>query len=406
MNIDFDDEELRDSHRADKTSSRAGRDQKGDVLIEMKRTASATAAVDLESSVKALFGTQITALVHSALQQMGVSQVDVSIIDNGALDFVIQARLEAAARQLCTVQEPGILPCLAAERPKIKDRLRRTRLYLPGNNPDLMLNAGLFGPDCVILDLEDSVAPDEKPAARLLVRNALLAVDFGASEKIVRINPLSTSYGNADLAMIVPACPDVILIPKCESAGDVSGVEEIVAAMEQKHHLNEPVLLMPLIESAKGVLNAGSIAKASSRTVALCFGAEDFAADLGVERKGSENVTARSIICMTARAVKIQALDSVYSDIEDMAGLQTSGRASFQMGFDGMGVIHPRQIKPIHDLLAPTPEQIDHARKILEAFDKARAEGSGLATVGTKMIDAPVVARAKKVLAMAEKNTD
>jgi citrate lyase subunit beta / citryl-CoA lyase len=404
MNIDFDDDKIASHHPSTRTTSIAGRDQKSDVLVKLEITDNPQVTVELESTVFTLFGKQIDTVVRSTLQQLQVTQMSAHIQDNGALDFVIQARVEAAARHLIAIRNLGVLPGTPKETEKVKDRLRRTRLYLPGNNPDFMLNAGLFGPDCIILDLEDSVAPDDKLAARILVRNALVAVDFAQAEKIVRINPITSPFGNADLAMIVPACPDVILIPKCESANDVTAVEEIVTIFEQKNNIRFPIQLMPLIESAKGVLNANSIAKASVRNVALCFGAEDFAADLGVVRSkdGKENYFARSVICLAAKAAKIQALDSVYSDIEDIPGLTASTRESIQMGFDGKGVIHPSQIGPIHDAFLPTNEQIEYSRKVIAAFEDAKTKGSGVAVVGSKMIDAPVLASAKKILAVAE----
>jgi citrate lyase subunit beta/citryl-CoA lyase len=288
-------------------------------------------------------------------------------------------------------------------RPQRRERLRRTRLYLPGNTPDLMLNAGLFGADEVILDLEDSVAPAEKDAARVLVRNTLLCVDFGDAERLVRVNPLETPYGRADLEMIVPARPDMLLIPKCNEAKDIADIETIVAALEKKHGIEPPLLFMPLIETAKGVLHAHEIAAASDRVVAICWGAEDLSADLGVERtkEGRESFVSRGLIVLAAKAAGVQALDTVFSDVRDTAGLLESTREAIGLGFEGKGVIHPGQIGPIHDAFAPTAERIEYAQKVVAAIEKARARGSGVAALGSKMIDAPIEARARKILALA-----
>ncbi len=383
------------------SSIRVGRDEKGDLIVEMSPEKTGGLRITIQSSVGALFGDTIEKTVAEMLQELNVLHAQVTIKDNGALDFVIRARVEAAARQIGEVKEPK-LPIIT-KKAAAKDRLRRTRLYIPGNNPDLMINAGLFGADCIILDLEDSVAPTEKFAARILVRNALLNLDFGDSERIVRINPLSSPYGKEDIEMIVPALPDTLLIPKCETAADVLGIEKIVEKVEKKGHIQSPLHFMPLIETAKGVLHAYEIARATLRNVALCFGAEDFSADLGVERSpdGKESFVARSLIVLAAKAAGIQAIDTVFSDVQDVEGLIASTREALALGFDGKGVIHPAQIKPIHQVFSPTVEQIEKARQIVQALQEAEAKGSGVAALGTKMIDAPVAARAEKILARA-----
>jgi citrate lyase subunit beta/citryl-CoA lyase len=380
-------------------------EQKGDLYIRMKSTKGTGLGLEMKSSVQSMFGKGIRRTLEEALAALGVTEGEIEADDRGALEYVIQARIEAGARRLYGVKEPGLLPKRKAKPPKpVKDRLRRTRLYLPGNNPDLMLNAGLFGADCVILDLEDSVAPAEKDAARVLVRNTLLAVDFAEAERIVRINPLSTEYGRADLEMVVPAGPETILVPKCDSAADIEEIDGILTAIEKKHKIKEKTLIMPLLETAKGALNAFEIASASDRVVALCFGAEDFTADIGVERtkEGTESFVARSLIVLGAKAAGVQAIDTVFSDVSDEEGLVASTREAMAMGFEGKGVIHPRQIGPIHRVFAPTPERIAYARQVVAAIEEARAKGSGVATIKSKMIDAPIEKRARKILRLAE----
>jgi citrate lyase subunit beta/citryl-CoA lyase len=391
---------------AELTETQVGRtEQKSDLFLILRKKESGGVEIRLKSSVQDLYGDKIKEAISRTLEDLGVKNAEVVAEDLGALDFVIQARVEAAVRRLQKIKEPGCLPPRAtAPREPKRARLRRTRLYLPGNNPDLMLNAGLFGADEIILDLEDSVAPAEKDSARVLVRNTLMAVDFGDAEKLVRINPLETEYGKADIEMIVPAAPDMLLIPKCNEAKDIKDVEALVAAVEKKHGAEHTILFMPLIETARGVLNAYEIVTASDRVVAICWGAEDLSADLGVERtkEGKESFVARGLVILAAKAAGVQPLDTVFSDVRDTAGLIESTKEAISLGFEGKGVIHPGQIEPIHKVFAPTAERIEYAQKVVAAIEKARAKGSGVASLGSKMIDAPIEARARKILGLAE----
>lgn len=381
-------------------TGRAGRDEKGDVLVELTPNASGR-EIQLQSSVKALFGRHLHQLIEQTLTELNVNNVTVKVTDRGALDFVLIARLECAMKQFCGKTRP-IKP--AAHATPQRRRMRRTRLYLPGNNPDLMINAGLYGADAVILDLEDSVAPQEKESARFLVAHALAQVDFGDSEIMVRINSLRTPFGQADVEKIVPLAPQTLLIPKCESRDDVVQTHELVAKLEKQAGLAQAIQFMPLIESAQGALHAEEIALASERNVALCFGAEDFTADIGAERtlEGRECFTARTLILLAAKAAGIQAIDTVYANVQDEEGLIASTCEAIGLGFEGKGVIHPAQIKPIHQAFCPTAEQIVKAKQIVAALEEAKAKGSGVISLGSKMIDAPVVLRAERTLAMAE----
>ncbi len=379
--------------------------KKNDLLVTMKAEERGGFRITVESKVMSMYGEQIEATVRETLKKLQVKHCSVDVSDNGAFDYVIQARVEAAAGRLYEIEAPGVLPERKVPlRENEKERLRRTRLYMPGNNPSLLYNGGIFGADCVILDLEDSVAPDQKDAARILVRNTLLSVDFGEAEKIVRINPLSSRYGRCDIETVLPAGPDTLLIPKSENASDIKEVEEITGEIEQRENLKNKTFLMPLIETAEGVLNAREIAAASGRVVALCFGAEDFTADMGVRRtrSGKESFVARSLLVIGARAAGVQAIDTVFSDIKDTEGLIESTREAKDIGFAGKGVIHPSQIQPVHDVFAPGREEIEYARKVVSAIDRAREKGSGVATIGRKMIDAPIEKRARKVLNIAE----
>jgi len=232
--------------------------------------------------------------------------------------------------------------------------MRRSRLYLPGNEPKFMVNAGLHRPDGVILDLEDSVHPAEKDAARLLVRNALRCVDFGPAERMVRINQLP--MGLEDLDLIVPEAPDMILIPKVETRDQVLEVADRIMALRHEREVRSPVWLMPILESGLGVEHAYGIASATETGAALTIGLEDYTADLGVVKtpEGQETAWARSRLVNAARAASVQAIDSVYGDVADEEGLLAWGQRARAMGFVGMGCVHPRQIRIIHQAFAPT----------------------------------------------------
>jgi citrate lyase subunit beta/citryl-CoA lyase len=278
--------------------------------------------------------------------------------------------------------------------------MRRSRLYLPGNTPKFMLNAGLHGPDGVILDLEDSVAPARKPEARLLVRNALRCVNFRDAEVMVRINQLP--LGLDDLDEIVPEGPEMILIPKVEAADQVREVEERCRTLAGQTGTHVP-LLMPILESARGILLALEIASASPLVAALTIGLEDYTADLGVERTtdGRESIWARSRLVNAARAAGVQAIDTVFSDVDDEEGLRSSVLEARGLGFAGKGCIHPRQIPVIHQLFAPSATEIERATAIVRVFEAAEARGDGVVALGSKMIDAPVVERALRTVGTA-----
>ena len=259
----------------------------------------------------------------------------------------------------------------------------------------------MHAPDAVILDLEDSVHAAEKDAARLMVRNALLAVDFLAAERMVRINQLP--LGLADLEEIIPQSPDLILIPKAETIEQVTEVDGRITAICEREDIHRPIWLMPILESALGIENAFAIAKASPRNCALTIGLEDYTADLGVvkTKEGSETLYARQRLVNAARAAGLAAIDSVFGDAGDMEGLKAWGERSRAMGFEGMGCIHPLQVRVIHEAFAPTSIEIEKALKIVAAFEEARKLGLGVVSLGSKMIDPPVVHRALKLVERA-----
>jgi citrate lyase subunit beta/citryl-CoA lyase len=264
-----------------------------------------------------------------------------------------------------------------------------------------MVNAVLHGPDGVILDLEDSVHADEKDTSRILVRNALRGVDFGNCERMVRINQLP--LGLEDLDEVVPAAPDLILVPKVEHAEQIVEVDQLITAILAQQDWVRPIWLMPILESALGIENAFAIASASERVCALTLGLEDYTADLGVVKtvEGQESLFARQRVVNAARAAHLQAIDSVFGDVEDLDGLRAWGLRSRAMGYEGMGCVHPRQIPVIHAAYAPSAAEIEKAQRIVAAFEEARARGLGVVSLGSKMIDPPVVNRALKLVAQA-----
>jgi citrate lyase subunit beta/citryl-CoA lyase len=311
----------------------------------------------------------------------------------------LTARLEAAINQLISTEKEYHGKKEQAQfLPTAKDRFRFSRLYLPGNSPSLMLNAGLHGPNGLILDLEDAVAFSRKDEARYLVRNALRNLNFYGTEKMVRINQVP--MGIQDLAYIVPQGVNLILVPKCEGAGQIHAVNKEIDRLKEINGAIGDIWLMPIIESALGVIKAYEIASSADNIVAMAIGLEDYTADLGCRRSldGRESFFARSAVVNACKAAGIQAIDSVFSDVTDMDGLAKTVQESKSLGFDGMGCIHPRQIKVIHENFAPGKQEMDKACKIVNAFDLATSKGLGVVSLGSKMIDPPVVKRAQKVV--------
>lgn len=384
------------------TAGRSGKDVRSDLSVSFTPRNSGGIEIELISRVATYYGESIRAQVTDVLKQMGVIDAHLKIEDEGALPYVISARVEASVRRAWGGKGKRVLPERTAKQPTSqRDRLRRSRLYLPGAEPKYFVNAALHGPDAVILDLEDSVHPAEKDSARILVRNALRTVDFGACERMVRINQLP--LGLADLEEVIPEHPDLILMPKTETAEQVVEVARKIAEIKRLNAMSGPIWLMPILESALGIENAYSIAKAGDGVVALTIGLEDYTADLGVAKtlEGSESLYARSRLVNAAKAAGVQAIDSVFGDVADMDGLRTWGQRSRAMGFEGMGCIHPGQIAIIHEAYAPSTAEIEKAQKIVAAFQDAQSKGLGVVSLGSKMIDPPVVNRAIKLVERA-----
>lgn len=384
------------------TTGNRGEGIRSDCFIGLELTASGGIQISLKSKVERMFGEQIRAQLIEVLETLEISHARVDVEDSGALPFVIGARLEAAVKKLRATNRSWIPPLIAENNyDSEKEQFRFSRLYLPGNTPSMMLNAGIHQPNGIILDLEDSVAPEKKGEARLLVRNALCQVDFYGAERMVRINQLPE--GLDDLVEVVPYQVHLILIPKCEHGSQVKQVEEKIKAIQKHRGQDRNIYLMPIIESCLGVEHAFEIAASSELVAAMAIGLEDYTADLGVKRteEGKESLYARSRLVNACKATGIQAIDSVYSDVANMEGLRQNVLSSKALGFEGMGCIHPRQVPVIHAGFTPVKEEIEKAQKIVEAFNEAEAKGLGVIALGSKMIDPPVVKRALKTIKLA-----
>ncbi len=358
---------------------------------------------ELSSKVDVLFGESILSQTETVCRDLGIDSGKFLLEDFGALPFVISARIEAVIKSAYPDITAESLPPMKphCKSKSTRNRFRRSRLYIPGNQPKLMLNAGIHKPDGIILDLEDAVAPPEKESARFIVRNALRTLDFFAAERMVRIN--QGEMGITDLEYIVPHNVHLILVPKVECGEQLKAVDEKINRIMKACGRKKPVYIMPIIESAKGVMHALEIAEASSNNVALTIGLEDYTADIGTIRtdEGKESFFARNTIINAARAAGLQVIDSVFSDVADEEALRESVREAKALGFDGKGCIHPRQIQPVNEEFAPSETEIGKAKKIILAFDKAEAKGLGVVSLGSKMIDAPVVQKAVQTIELA-----
>ena len=282
--------------------------------------------------------------------------------------------------------------------------MRRSMLFLPGNNPNMIINAGCLGADAIIFDLEDAVAPAEKDAARILVRNTLRHSDLSGCDVIVRINSVDTDYWKSDLDLILPESPDVILLPKASTSADVLAVDSYMSEVEARVGLNPgTVALMPLIETALGVENAYVIASASKRICALFLGAEDLTADLRCKRtkEGREIEYARQRLVVAARAAGVDVYDTPFTDVNDDEGIVKDATLAKSFGFSGKASISPRHVEVINQVFSPTLAEIDYAYEVLDAIELAKKQGKGAVSLYGKMIDAPIVARAEQTIAMA-----
>ncbi|HHT7855233.1 citrate (pro-3S)-lyase subunit beta [Pasteurella multocida] len=284
-------------------------------------------------------------------------------------------------------------------------KLRRSMLFVPGSNAAMLSNSFIYQPDAIMFDLEDAVALKEKDSARLLVAHALQHPLYQEMETIVRINPLESEFGLLDLNAVVRAGVDIVRMPKTERAEEVIALDQAITEIEQACGREVgSTKILAAIESALGITQANHIATASSRLIGIALGAEDYVRSLKTERSadGIELLFARCSILQAARATGIQAFDTVYSNVDDEAGFLQEAGSIKQLGFDGKSLINPRQIELLHHLFSPTQKEVEHANKIIAAAQVAEQQGLGVVSLNGKMIDAPIIERAKLVLQRAQ----
>ncbi|WP_313383505.1 citrate (pro-3S)-lyase subunit beta [Chishuiella sp.] len=284
-------------------------------------------------------------------------------------------------------------------------KLRRSMLFVPGANAAMISNSFIYKPDSLIFDLEDSVSIKEKDGARMLVVQALKHPFYKNIEKIVRVNSLTSDFGINDIKAVVAAGVDVIRLPKTDSAQDVLDMQKEIEAAEKKYGIEVgKTKMMAAIESAIGILNAREIAFSTDRLIGIALGAEDYVRDIKTERSpdGIELLFARSSILHAARAAGIMAFDTVYSDANNEEGFLKEATLIKQLGFDGKSLVNPRQIEMLHNLYAPTQKDVDFAKQVVEAAKEAAKIGLGVVSLNGKMVDVPIIERAKLVLEKAE----
>lgn len=284
-------------------------------------------------------------------------------------------------------------------------RLRRTMMFIPGNNPSMITDGHIYGSDSIMFDLEDAVSLKEKDSARFLVYNALKTIDYGDTETVVRVNGLDTPFGKDDFEAMVRAQVDVIRLPKTDTKEDIIEADDLITKIEEEIGLKKGTIgLMAAIESPLGVINAYDIATASDRLIGIALGAEDFVTNMKTNRspEGIELLAARSNILLATRAAGIYALDTVYSDVNNDEGLYNETKLIKQLGFDGKSVIHPGQIDIVHKVYEPTKKEIDYSMRVLLAIEEAEKRGSGVVSVNGNMVDGPIVDRARRVIDIAK----
>lgn len=286
----------------------------------------------------------------------------------------------------------------------IKDRLRRTMMFLPANNPAMITDAHIYEPDSIMIDLEDATSVNQKDAARLLVYHALKRINYGKTETVVRINGLDTPFGKDDIRAVVKAGVDVVRLPKTDSPDEIIEVDRLITEAEKECGREGKTLIMAAVESAKGVLNAKEIALASPRMMGIALGAEDYVTNLKTSRSkhGWELYYAREAIVLAARNAGIYCFDTVYADVNNLDGFREEVQFIKDLGFDGKSCIHPKQVQVVHEIYTPTQKEIEKSIRIINGAKEAEAKGSGVISVDGKMVDGPIITRAYRVLELAK----
>ena len=285
------------------------------------------------------------------------------------------------------------------------EKLRRSMLFMPGNNPGMLQDAAILGADSIILDLEDAVSLTEKDSARILVRDAIKTIDYSQVEVVVRVNPLDTEFGPQDVDMIARVKPDTLLIPKADEE-EIKLVDTMLDKIEEEEgYLAGSIKIIALIETAIGLATVYDVIKASKRVVGVLLGGEDLTSDLGVSRtrEGEEIFYARNKVATACRALKVDSIDTPFTDTNDYEGLAKDTAKAKSLGLTGKSSINPRQIEIIHSVFAPTAAELKHALRVLEAMKEAEKEGKGVCSLDGKMIDAPIIKRATRTVEQGAK---
>jgi len=283
-------------------------------------------------------------------------------------------------------------------------RPRRSMLYMPGNNPNMLQNCCCLGADGLLLDLEDAVSPECKDEARRLVVYFMRKLDFGNTEVTVRINGTDTPWWRDDLKEIIPAHPHAVRLPKCNDPSDIRELDSVISKIEAEEGIPVgSIEIHAMIETAEAVERASEIARSCKRVSAITLGGQDLAADIGVRRskEGVEILYARSRVVIAAKAAGIACFDTVFTDINDSEGLCKEASLAAQLGFTGKAAIHPSQVRVINEAFRPTERAIQQAEKIIAAAKEAKIKGIGAYAVDGNMVDGPVVKQALNVLAQA-----
>jgi len=278
---------------------------------------------------------------------------------------------------------------------------RRALLYMPGDDRRKIEKSTTLGVDCICMDMEDGTAVSKKAEARAVISQAMKALDFGTSERCIRINSIGSGFEKDDLASALATQPDAIVVPKIETAEQVRWVSEQIESYELSNKLDiGSIRLLIGLETAKGILNLKEIAGADKRLEAIIFGAEDYAASVGATRtkEGMEVLYARSAVIVACAANDLQAIDMVYIDFKDINGLRAEAQQGAGLGFSGKQIIHPNQVQVTQEAFTPSDDAIAYAKRVVESFEASQKEGKGAYALDGKMIDMPLLKNAQKVL--------
>lgn len=282
---------------------------------------------------------------------------------------------------------------------------RRALLYMPGDDRRKIEKAATLGVDCICMDMEDGVAITRKAEARAVIAEAMKDLEFGNSERCIRINSFGSGFEKFDLAAAVATNPDTIVVPKVETAEQVRSISEYIETYELSSKMKVGSIgLLVGVETAKGILNLKEIAGSDKRLEAVIFGAEDFAASVGATRtrEATEVLYARSAVVIACAANDLQAIDMVFIDFRDIEGLRLEAEQGARLGFSGKQIIHPNQVTAVQEAFTPSPEAIEYAQRVVNSFAASQKEGKGAFALDGKMIDMPLLKNAQKVLVRAK----